>query len=157
MTRLSRRHPKRRCTATTRAGRPCRAWALHGTEPSLCSVHAGVSTSPGPGNRNAIQHGFYAAFHPDPEQGFSPINGVIHDLAAKQAQLSDLISQCLDDNPAADATQLARLLAIHGQNASRLGRLLRDQSALSKGTNDQLQAGIAQALEELSAEWGVRV
>jgi hypothetical protein len=32
---------RRRCTATTRAGRPCRAWALWNDPRQLCLIHAG--------------------------------------------------------------------------------------------------------------------
>lgn len=53
--------PSRPCTATTTAGKPCRAWAVHGTEPPLCSAHARRNTGAGAprGNQNALKHGFY--------------------------------------------------------------------------------------------------
>ncbi len=51
-----------RCTATTRKGQPCRAWAVPGTDPPRCASHGGVSAKPGApvGNQNAVIHGFYA-------------------------------------------------------------------------------------------------
>ena len=51
-----------RCTATTRKGQPCRAWAVPGTDPPRCAAHGGVASKPGApsGNQNAVTHGFYA-------------------------------------------------------------------------------------------------
>ena len=52
---------KRRCTHTTKAGRPCQAWAVHGTAPPACSIHAGLTRGgPADRNQNARKHGFYA-------------------------------------------------------------------------------------------------
>lgn len=50
------------CTATTRLGQPCRAWAVLGTDPPRCAPHGGTGAKPGApeGNRNAVTHGFYA-------------------------------------------------------------------------------------------------
>ncbi len=31
----------RRCKGTTRAGKPCKAWAVWDDDPQLCNVHAG--------------------------------------------------------------------------------------------------------------------
>jgi hypothetical protein len=50
--------------------------------------------------------------------------------------------------------ELSHLLQIHGQNASRLGRLLRDRRALCGDAADGISGAIAQALEELSTELG---
>jgi hypothetical protein len=51
--------------------------------------------------------------------------------------------------------ELAHLLALHSQNAARLGRLLRDQRALSGEAADGLSNAITQALDELATEWGI--
>lgn len=66
-------HPARnvRCSHTTAAGNPCRAWALQGTDPPACWAHSGRSSPSEPvgrqgragaprGNQNARTHGFYA-------------------------------------------------------------------------------------------------
>lgn len=84
------------------------------------------------------------------------IAAVIADLARKQQRLSQLIDHYLaGDEPS--VRDLARLLALHGQNASRLGRLLRDQQALSDPVTDELSQAIDFALDQLSAEWGVEL
>lgn len=53
----------RKCSADTRDGRPCNAWALRDSDPPLCSTHAGRTQGSGPpaGNQNALKHGFYAS------------------------------------------------------------------------------------------------
>ncbi|MGD9031003.1 MAG: hypothetical protein PVG25_14450, partial [Anaerolineae bacterium] len=166
---------KRRCEAVQADGAPCRAWAVRGSEPARCGVHGGTSAQIGapPGNRNALKHGFYAGRTGEvspsevslsevlPEDGrpnevspgeVSPgewsIETVILDLCIKQAGLSRYIEVHSED---LSAEELARFLQIHGQNASRLGRLLRDRRALC-GEGEGMSAAIARALEELHRE-----
>jgi hypothetical protein len=140
------------CTATNRDGTPCKAWAVHGSDPPRCSAHGGGSRPVGApkGNANAQTHGYYTATSAvaAPDVG---ISGIIADLAAKQAALSSYIDACLASGEA-DVHAVAHLLALHGQNASRLGRLLRDQRALSGDAADGIAGAIAQALDELSTE-----
>ena len=50
--------PKIKCTATTANGQPCSAWAMHHSDPPLCSAHAGL-TGACEGNTNAVTHGYY--------------------------------------------------------------------------------------------------
>jgi hypothetical protein len=147
----------RRCTAVRADGTPCRAWAVRGSDEPLCAAHGGTSARIGapPGNRNALKHGFYVRRECEERlQDVSPdewsIETVILDLCIKQAQLSRYIEVNSGD---LSADELARFLQIHGQNASRLGRLLRDRRALC-GDTDPLSNAIAQALEELSEELG---
>lgn len=47
-----------RCTAITRKGTPCKAWAIHGSDPPLCAPHAGLAGGV-KGNQNAVKHGYY--------------------------------------------------------------------------------------------------
>ena len=138
---------KRRCSATTKSGQPCRAYAIRGTEPALCAIHAKRAIGGAPeGNRNAVTHGFYAR----PE-----ISDVIADLAAKQAQLSQLIDACFDNLSPYTVPDLIRMLALHGQNASRIGRLLQQQKALGPEVADELSDAINAALDELADQWSI--
>jgi hypothetical protein len=60
---------RRRCTATTRAGRPCRAWALWNDPRQLCLVHAGQA------HRGPQQGRLWAAlglWWPRPHASFVP-------------------------------------------------------------------------------------
>jgi hypothetical protein len=100
------------------------------------------------------------------EDGLEASNGeviqnLIHDLVAKQQALSALIDRQLDKEarlPGNLSVQvLGRLMALHSQNASRLGRLLRDKRALSGETADGIAAAMAQVLDELSNEWGIEL
>jgi len=152
----------RRCTATCADGRPCRAWAVRGSDPPRCSSHGGGRAPVGapPGNQNARTHGFYAqgpAAADDGENGWRGAEGpcridaVIADLYAKQQRLSRYIDHNADD---LTPEQLARFLQIYAQSCSRLGRLLRDREALG-GFSEWMDKAFNQALDELSEEWGV--
>ena len=96
--------------------------------------------------------------HMDPEgwpiDDFRDIGDVIADLFHHQSQLSAFIERQVRTGDA-QVAEMARLLALLGQNASRIGRLLRDQRALSGESADGLLGAIGQALDELSTELGV--
>ena len=161
----------RPCSATRADGKPCRAWAVRGSDPALCAAHGGGGSLVGapPGNVNALRHGYYSARPADSDrtggdhtEGESPlpedctIDAVIDMLYHKQILLDDFIDQILAaGRPAIE--ELAHLLKIHGQNASRFGRLLRDRRALSGDAADGISGAIAQALEELSTELGTQL
>jgi hypothetical protein len=89
------------------------------------------------------------------------IHELVHDLVAKQQGLSALIDRLLAEEAQTPGTlsvqELARLMALHSQNASRLGRLLRDKRALSGEASDGIDDATSQALDELSAEWGIEL
>jgi len=143
-----------RCSATTRAGNPCRAHPVRGTDPPLCAAPGGAGRSPGAplDNQNARTHGAYSKkrrLGPEPTDIPDKIEEVIRDLAVKHARLSQIINQNIDT---ADLNTLARLFSLHAQTASRLGRLLRDRRVLLGEDPDSLPAVIARALEELSEE-----
>lgn len=138
-----------RCTATCKDGTPCRAWAVRGTDPPLCSAHRDHPNWGAPhGNDNALKHGYYA----DPDlPDDCTIDAVIDMLYQKQIDLDAYIDAVLHG---ADVglRDLAHLFSVHGQNASRLGRLLRDRRALSGDAADGISGAIARALDELSTQ-----
>ncbi|MGC9349112.1 MAG: hypothetical protein ACP5JG_13285 [Anaerolineae bacterium] len=157
----------RRCTALRRDGTPCAAWAVRGSEPPRCSSHGGralVSTSGavdstgpdgGPDHLGlpvaASPYGQRARREDEPNYDLSSIEDVVADLAEKQRLVSEYIEEQAADM---EVDQLAHLLALHARTASRLGRLLRDQRALSGDAADGIAGAIAQALDELSTELG---
>ncbi len=145
----------RRCTATCRSGAPCRAWAVRGTDPPRCASHGGSESPPGApqGNTNALKHGYYAKPH-FPED--VSIDAIIDNLYQRQIALDAFITDILAAD-GASIMELTHLFRIHGQNASRLGRLLRDRRALSGDAADGISDAIAKALEELGTEWGVEL
>ena len=161
----------RRCGAITAKGEPCKARAIKGTD--YCTAHSGTpSRRPGKtgarkGSKNRQAHRFYArsaksrtrsrgaksrpASCCGGEEQLETIDDVINDALDKQARLSAI----LDNTPDVDGEDLAKLLAIHGQNASRLGRLLRDKRALSGESADSLLHALGTALDEIATELGI--
>lgn len=129
----------KRCQALTAKGTPCKAWAMHGSD--LCAAHSGKTAT------NRLSHGFYTK----PDKPLETIDDVIADALEKQARLSAI----LDNTADLDGADLAKLLAIHGQNASRLGRLLRDRRALSGESADGLLTALGTALDEIATELGI--
>lgn len=141
--------PSRKCGATCADGSPCNAWAVRGSDPPRCSAHRDRHDWGAPaGNQNALKHGYYA--QPDLPNDCS-IDAVIDDLYQRQLLINDYLDTVL---PNASIEEICHLLRIHGQNASRLGRLLRDRRALSGDAADGISGAIAQALDELSTELG---
>ncbi len=121
---------------------------MHGSD--LCAAHSGRTS------KNHQTHGFYAqpAKSRPAVRGEKPletIDDVINDALDKQARLSAI----LDNSADLDGADLAKLLAIHGQNASRLGRLLRDKRALSGESADGLLSALGTALDEIATELGI--
>ena len=104
---------KCRCAFDTRHGKPCRAYAVRGSDPPACAAHAGLTTGAGApaGNRNARTHGFYSR----------------------------------------------ALVALALQATRTIARLLRDRRAISGESADGISGAIAQALDELSTEWGIEL
>lgn len=145
---------KQQCTAKTRSGTLCNAWAVQDSTPPRCAAHGGATAPPGAptGNSNAKTHGFYSATSglaaPIPD-----IDAILSDLYARQQALVDYLTSSLED-PENTVAKLIPVFALHAQNASRLGRLLRDKRALTGEAADGIAGAIAQALDELSNEMG---
>ncbi len=103
---------KRRCAASTSKGQSCCAWAVHNTEPPLCSAHGGGERPVGApsGNNNAEVHGFYSQRRPSPgasmdsdpdtssrfylvDPDLVTINDAVADLTDKPRRLDRLMAQ----------------------------------------------------------------
>ena len=82
------------------------------------------------------------------------IDAIIADLMEKQTRLSALLDEIDDPD---EVVRAARLFALYGQNASRLGRLLRDKRALSGDAADGLLDALGKALDEISTEVGIKL
>jgi hypothetical protein len=143
----------KRCTATTAAGTPCKAWATHNSDPPRCSAHVErPAGSPHigapPGNQNAAQHGGHA-------QGSAPIDpSALAPLAAQLSRRLDQLAAYIDSRiEELEPADYARLGTLQGQLASRLARLIHDQQA--GAGNAQLATAINDALDQLGAEWGI--
>jgi hypothetical protein len=154
----------RKCSATTAADKPCRAWAIHGSDPPLCSAHAGRNTGAGapPGNTNRQAHGFYASTLSEAELAdlvaFSDDLTLDDEIACARVILRRLMHH-LDLDPDADrppdVDDLHKLANLALSATRTIARLLRDQRAISGDAADGIAGAIGQALDELATEWGL--
>ena len=133
-----------RCTAQTKAGKPCQAFAVHNSNPPRCAAHGGSSAPVGapPGNTNALKHGYYA------RPAGPTIEDAIHGLTEAMTRIWQLIEQHEGPNG-----HLAHLFQIYTQACSRLSRLLRDQQSFSGGAQAEFEQAINAALDHLSEKW----
>ena len=152
------RTEKRRCTARTAHGRPCRAWAVRGSEPARCCVHGG-SRRPVPRSRTGADAAVKAerpdatGFYDDDPQAVS-INHAIAGLVDKMRRLDQIIDAYERETEGGDGF-LIRLLGLYLQASTRLGRMLRDRHTLLGEGAGELASALNQVLDELGAEWGV--
>jgi hypothetical protein len=126
----------------------CRAWARHGGD--RCVAHVG---RPLPGE-TAEKGESAPGVPPTGDKPLPTINSVIRDLAERQQLLTAYIESRRGE---LSASEIARLLGLHGQNAARLGRLLRDRQALAGESTDAIVTAIEKALDKLAADWGVEI
>ena len=82
------------------------------------------------------------------------LDDLIARLAGQQAALARRIDRCWSD---LDPLPLARLLSLHGENAARLGLLLRHWHAIHGPPQNPLDAAIDAALHKLGTEWGIEL
>ena len=153
----------RRCTAITARGKPCKAWALADTDPPRCSAHQ-EPIAPANGS-------FYAAALKPEELAdlltYADDLTLDDEIACARVVLRRLLV-LLDTAAIADfadpgaprpltGTDLCRLFGLSLQAARTVARLLRDKRALTGEAADGISAAIAQALDELSTEWGIEL
>ena len=84
---------------------------------------------------------------PESDQPDVEIDDVIRALADKQARLARYLDRLWSDP---QSGHLARLLALYSQNASRLGRLLRDRTAIYGPPLDPMEIAVEWVLNECS-------
>ena len=161
------------CSFSTKAGRPCRAWAMRGSDPPACSSHIRASRRGKAGGMAGDGYLLPALDEEMLEPGF-------YDLALSDKELTDLViyaaEQSLDDEiactriavrrtleylnerldsmPASDFLRAAGLVF---QGARTVGQLLREQQALTGGLDDRMQAIFDEALDGLSETWGIKL
>jgi hypothetical protein len=136
----------RRCEAHRADGERCRAWAVRSSDPPRCASHSGLAGAP-PDNKNAETHGFYSR----PALPIEGIDDVILELQARMTRL------CEHMDKADELEDYERLFALFAQSTNRLGRLLRDQKALSGKAIDDVLENLAIAAENLSTVMGWNV
>lgn len=102
------------------------------------------------GNKNRLLHGMYSAS----EKPLKTIDDVLLDALGKQTQLSTYIEEKLASGEV-NPESMANLFALHGQNASRISRIFRDQKVLETGGIDELLDVVGDALDLFADEVGV--
>lgn len=148
----------RRCSATTKSGNPCKAWALIESDPPLCSAHSGRNSGAGApqGNQNRTIHGFYGREY-TLEEVADLVNHAIDDslddeLAAARVATRRVLRQLHEELEASEYAALASLI-FTGTNT--IARLLRTQRSLRGESADGIAGAIATALDELANEWDI--
>ena len=144
------------CSQTTRAGNPCQAWAIAGTHPPTCAAHLPRPEPP------PTKHGFYSsAVAPDELAAlvaYSDDMTLDDEIGITRIALRRALKalSAPTDPPARFALQdFARLAAVVFQGGRTVARLLRDRRALSGEAADGIAGALAQAIDELSTEWGL--
>jgi hypothetical protein len=159
-----------RCTHTTQAGAPCRAWAIRDSDPPACASHAGRARGGAPpGNQNPRTHGFYAPAL-DPQEladlvMYSDDMTLDDEIGCARVALRRLLVlldasdvrnyEDPDDAEPMTHADYARLMGLALQATRTIARLLRDKRALSGDAADGIAGAIGQALDELASEWGL--
>lgn len=135
----------RRCSATTKAGEPCKAYAVRGSQ--LCAAHSRSVGAPA-GNQNRLVHGFYAKPEPKP---IVTVDEAIASLGRQLTRAEEIMAETQD------LEAWNRIFALHTQALSRLGRLLRDQRALSGESSDGLLEAVSKLMDEINTMGNLKV
>lgn len=147
---------KRKCVATTAAGRSCKAWAIHDSNPPTCSAHAGRTGAP-TGNTNRLTHGFYSRTYTQQESADLVAHAMASDLedelAAARVALRRVFQQLHDDHDPADYAKLAGLTFLGVRTIAALLKTRLTLTAEGPGTFGAL----GQALDELAAELDIEL
>ena len=141
------------CTATTKAGRPCKAHAMHGRD--HCSSHAGRARGGAPpGNTNALKHGFYR-----PTLTADEVTALIthadnltldDEIAVTRVMLRRLMSRLNDpDLSNEDLTSMAPLIFTGSKTVALLLRQKQPGSTMQDVMGDVLDALAAELNADL--------
>ena len=157
-----------RCSQITRAGKPCKAWALPNTDPPLCFAHSGQAGAP-PANQNAAQHGFYSSVLRPEELAdlvtYADDLSLDDEIACARVALRRILTLLNADSLATfedpdqkttlSTEDYCRLAGLALQGVRTIARLLRDKRALSGDAADGLVGAIGTALTEIGTELGI--
>lgn len=155
---------RRPCSHSTRAGQPCRAWAVHDTDPPACAAHAGRIVGAGAPlrNQNARTHGFYGRVL-DPEE-LADLVLYAEDMTldaeiacARIALRRVLLLLSADQADPLPLDDYIRLAGLALQGTRTIARLLRDKRALTQRTADTLDEAFNIALDEIAIELGIEL
>ncbi|HSM57443.1 MAG TPA: hypothetical protein VK879_14930 [Candidatus Sulfomarinibacteraceae bacterium] len=151
---------KRKCTARTNAGRPCRAWAVRGSEPPRCPAHAGLTGGASSSRRSDAGSGFYGRQLTTQEisdlVASTGDSSLVDEIAVSRVVLRRLLS-VLQDEDELSVRELTRVASMVFNGSRVVAHLLRDERALSGEAADGIAGAIGHALDELATEWGLEL
>jgi hypothetical protein len=160
--------PKLRCTYhISRTQKLCRAWAIRDTDPPRCSFHRHTPSPPDQNLNSKIQNTQSLKSKIKNSQSPTPPYD-LEDIANLLLQVSDrpldaeittvrttVRETMLRLREQLEPAEFARIARLVFSGANTIANLLRAQRALSGQSADGLAGAIAQALDELSTEWGL--
>ena len=148
------------CSHTTAAGAPCRAWAVHGTDPPACAAHARRTVGAGAptGNQNARTHGFYARTLSEQEMddlvSYAADMNLDDEIACARIALRRALEFVQRDSEILGREQYLRAAALIFHGARTIARLLRDRYLLSTEAAEGIAGFMNEALDLLSKHLG---
>lgn len=150
-----------RCSATTKSGEQCQAFAVRGSAPPRCSAHLGRNRGAGApaGNQNRRTHGFYGRYYSADELDalaeYVADDSLDSEIGVVRVALRRALKVLQDED--ADPALVAALTPLVFAGGRTVARLLRDRRLLSGQDADTIMREMADALEELGTELGVRL
>lgn len=147
------------CSATTKHGQPCKAHALRGRVPALCSAHSKANTGAGAptGNQNAKTHGLYAKIF-TAEELEAVLSQDVYNLEGELALTRILLRRLtnyLTNDPHSTPELLASVAPVAFTGVRTVAKLLAISREL-KGDDDPLKE-LFSALDELSKRWNIKL
>ena len=162
-----------RCSQKTAADLPCRSWALRGSHPPICSIHARQADRAAKTTaRNPISKKPPRPIYRFSDRGYTleevadlinltlagddrdgqTILDLKDELAVARVTVRRLLLRMRDELP---PQEFARLAGQIFRGADTIGRLTRIQRILESHKAGSLAGALAQALDELGQEWGI--
>ena len=140
-----------KCSAANSDGQPCQAWAIRGSRPALCSVHAGHNTGGGApvGNKNALKHGYYTRYFTEREiAGFEELTE--HSLVGELVLTRTILGRLTAFVSCEETTQeeIERVVPLIFSGVGKVVQLVQN-------IDDSFDWD--PVLDELNEEWGIEI
>lgn len=143
---------KRRCTAVTQDGEPCRAWARRGSDPALCVAHMDQAYGEGVAFYSPIMNREELAALADLAEAGVTLEG---EIACTRVLIRRLIAYMNEEEP--DGTALLNFTKVVFKGTAAVARMLEKEQALRALAEESgITPVIAQALDDLAVEWGFK-
>jgi hypothetical protein len=140
------------CSHITKAGRPCKGWAVRGSDPPACASHLRASLE---------EPGFYSRTLTDEEMAdlvrYAAETTLDDEIACTRVAVRRTLEFLSRGQGSLSEAEYLRAAGMVFQGARTIARLLRDQQALSGESASRMEAILDVALDTLSAEWGVEL